>query len=155
MKRVVFLLAVAALLAALIPTGATAHPKQARAIKALNAKLNCLVRYPVGQFSDYAFFGLAGAPGAAVPVPQNEVPTYAGFDPANPATYPFAPAGRALFNWGPTTGLDLAYAPFRPDAWLVGVRGTPGCRKKYRIAANPASLRPLPAVKARLLAGAD
>ena len=44
------------------PASARTERQQDRAITALTTKLNCLVRYPVAQFPDYAWFGLPGAP---------------------------------------------------------------------------------------------
>ena len=109
--------------------------QQDRAITALAAKLSCLVRYPVTQFPDYAWFGLPGAPGP-FPPPANPIPDFTNFDQNNPATYPFAPGGLALNNWGPTTGLDFVFGS-RPDAWLLGLKSTSSCRKKFRAATNP------------------
>jgi hypothetical protein len=109
--------------------------QQDAAITALTAKLGCLVRYPVTQYFDYAWFGLPGSPGPYA-APANPIPSFSGFDPSNPATYPFAPAGLALNNWGPTPGLDFSFG-FTPDTWLLGIKNTSGCRAKFARAPNP------------------
>lgn len=117
------------------PASARTERQQDRAITALTAKLNCLVRYPVAQYFDYAWFGLPGAPGP-YPPPANPIPDFTNFDPNNPATYPFAPTGVALNNWGPTSGLDFAFGTSR-DAWLLGLKPTASCRGKFARATNP------------------
>ena len=117
------------------PASARTERQQDRAITALTTKLNCLVRYPVMQFPDYAWFGLPGTPGP-FPPPANPIPDFTSFDQNNPATYPFAPSGLALNNWGPTTGLDFVFGS-RPDAWLLGLKSTSSCRRKFRAATNP------------------
>jgi hypothetical protein len=117
------------------PASARTERQQDRAITTLTAKLNCLVRYPVAQYFDYAWFGLPGAPGP-YPPPANPIPDFTNFDPNNPATYPFAPTGVALNNWGPASGLDFAFGTSR-DAWLLGVKPTASCRGKFARATNP------------------
>src|ERR1044072_262050 len=97
------------------PASARTERQQDAAITALTAKLSCLVRYPVTQFNDYAWFGLPNPPFGA---PANQLPSFTGFDPNNASTSPFAPGGLALNNWGETTGLDFAYG-FTPDTWLI------------------------------------
>jgi hypothetical protein len=87
------------------------------------------------QFPDYAWFGLPGAPGP-YPPPANPMPDFTNFNPNNPATYPFAPTGLALNNWGPTTGLDFVFG-ITPDAWLLGLKPKASCRRKFARATNP------------------
>lgn len=136
MKRLVTIgIAAAVAMVGAGPASALTERQQDRAITALTAKLDCLVRYPVTQFFDYAWFGLPGAPGP-FPPPANPLPDFTNFDQNNPATYPFAPTGVALNNWGPTAGLDFVFGT-RPDAWLLGLRPTASCRRKFRPATNP------------------
>jgi hypothetical protein len=138
MKRflVILITAAVAMLGA-GPASARTERQQDRAITRLQAKLNCLVRYPVTQFDDYAWFGLWGAPGQ-YPPPANPVPDFTNFDPNNAATYPFAPTGMPLNNWGPTTGLDFTFSS-RPDAWLLGLKPYASCRRKFSRATDPYS----------------
>jgi hypothetical protein len=136
MKRLVAIgIAVAVSLVGAGPASARNERQQDRAITALTAKLNCLVRYPVTQFPDFAWFGLPGSPGP-FPPPANPQPDFTNFDLTNPATYPFAPGGLALNNWGPTSGLDFVFGS-SPDAWLLGLKSTTSCRRKFRAATNP------------------
>lgn len=132
MRRTIVLAALAAVLSGLAPGAASSAPTLA----SLNAKLNCLVRYPAVQDFDYAWYGLYPAP---QPSSANVPPTFAGFDPANPATYP--PADPPLRNWGPRPGLDFSYG-FPADAWLLGVKKSSKCLKKFRVAPNPYPARP-------------
>jgi hypothetical protein len=132
MKRLVAIaIAVAVAMVSAGPALARTERQQDLAITALQAKLNCLVRYPVTQYFDYAWFGLPGAPS-----PANPVPDFTNYDQNNPATYPFAPSGMALNNWGPITGLDFAYG-FSPDTWLLGLKPKASCRRRFAKAANP------------------
>jgi hypothetical protein len=117
------------------PASARTERQQDRAITALTTKLNCLARYPVTEFFDFAEFGLPGAPGP-FPPPANPLPDFTNFDPNNSATYPFAPSGMALNNWGPASGLDFVFGS-SPDAWLLGLKPTASCRRKFVRAANP------------------
>jgi hypothetical protein len=132
MKRAIFLTALASVLSGLVPGAASSAPTLA----SLNAKLNCLVRYPATEYLEYAWYGLNPAP---QPSSANVPPTFAGFDPANPATYP--PADPPLRNWGPATALDFSYG-FPTDAWLLGVKKSSKCLKKFRVAPNPHPARP-------------
>jgi hypothetical protein len=132
MKRLIAIAIAAAIaMVAAGPASARTERQQDLAITALQAKLNCLVRYPVTQYFDYAWFGLRGAP-----PPANPLPDFTNYDPNNPATYPFAPSGMALNNWGWTTGLDFSYG-FSPDTWLLGLKPKASCRRKFAKAANP------------------
>ena len=150
MKRLIVIgIAAAVTMAGAGPASARTERQQDRAITALTTKLNCLVRYPVTQFPDYAWFGLPGAPGP-YPAPANPIPNTSILDPNNPATYPFAPTGMALNNWGPTTALDFVFGT-TPDAWLLGLKPTTSCRRKFAKAANPNARAVLRDVKLRTL----
>jgi hypothetical protein len=136
MKRLVAIAIAAAIaMVAAGPASARTERQQDLAITALQAKLNCLVRYPVTQFGDYAWFGLFGSPGQ-YPPPANPEPDFTNFDPNNAATYPFAPTGMALNNWGRVNGLDFAFGR-RPDTWLLGLKPRASCRRKFARATNP------------------
>ena len=124
MRRFVFVGLAAALFAAALPAQASSITLAQR-VSRLEAKMNCLARVPVTQFVDYTWFGL------------NDVPDLSNVDPSDPNTYPTEP----LVNWGPTTGLDLAYAPYRPQAWIAAVKNTAACRSKFRVLANPSPAR--------------
>jgi hypothetical protein len=128
MRKIAVVAASAALLSGLAPGAASSAPTLA----SLSAKLNCLVRYPTSQYSDYTWYGIYPAP---QPSSANVPPTFAGFDPANPATYP--PADPPLRNWGPAVALNFSYGFPPHSAWLLGVKKTSGCLRKFKIAANP------------------
>ena len=89
------------------------------------------------QFTDYTWYGLYPAS-----PPGNALPNFTGYDPANPATYPFAPTGVPVNNWGPTTGLDFGFGYPTHSAWLIGVKGTSTCLRKFAAAPNPHPARP-------------
>jgi len=136
MKRLIAIAIAAAIaIVAAGPASARTERQQDLAITALQAKLNCLVRYPVTQYFDFAWFGLPGAPGP-YPPPANPLPDFTNYNPNNPATYPFAPTGTALNNWGETSGLDFTYG-LSPDTWLLGLKPKASCRRKFAKAANP------------------
>jgi hypothetical protein len=150
MKRLVVIgMAVAVTMAGAGPASARTERQQDLAITALQAKLNCLVRYPVTQYFDFAWFGLPGAPGP-YPPPANPIPNTSTLDPNNPATYPFAPTGMALNNWGPVSALDFGYGA-TPDSWLLGLKPKASCRRKFARAANPNARATLREVKLRNL----
>lgn len=136
MRRLVAIAIAAAIaLVAAGPASARTERQQDLAITALQAKLNCLVRYPVTQYFDFAWFGLPGNPGP-YPPPANPLPDFTNYDPNNPATYPFAPSGMALNNWGQTSGVDFAFG-LRADTWLLGLKPKASCRRKFAKAVNP------------------
>lgn len=128
MRKVIVLTALAAVLSGLGPGAASSAPTLA----SLSAKLNCLVRYPTSEYNDYTWYGIYPAP---QPSSANVPPTFAGFDPANPATYP--PADPPLRNWGPAVALDFSYGDPPHSAWLLGVKKTSACLRKFKTAANP------------------
>src|SRR5829696_5890121 len=131
------------------PASARTERQQDLAITALQTKLNCLVRYPVTQYFDFAWFGLPGTPGP-YPPPANPIPNTSTLDPNNPATYPFAPTGTPLNNWGPTSGIDFTFG-LRLDAWLLGLKPKASCRRKFARAANPNARATLQDVRLRNL----
>jgi len=150
MKRFVAIAIAAAIaMVAAGPASARTERQQDLAITALKAKLNCLVRYPVTQYFDFAWFGLPGAPGP-YPPPANPIPDTTNLDPNNPATYPFAPTGTPLNNWGPISGIDFTFG-LRPDTWLLGLKPKASCRRKFARAANPNARATLRDVRLRTL----
>jgi hypothetical protein len=140
-RNTLWLAVATAVIAALAPGTSSA----AVTLSLVNAKLSCMVRFPAAQYGDYTWYGLLGAP---QPSSANIPPAFIGFDPGNSATYPAADP--PLRNWGPTTGLDLAYG-VRPSMWLLGVKRTSTCLRKFGIAANPHA-RPASSYRAVYLA---
>jgi hypothetical protein len=149
--RKLFALALAAstLVVAALPGGAAGRHTLAHRVSTLEGKMNCLRRAPVTQFVDYAWFGLFNAPS-----PANPSPDFTNYDPNDPSTYPFAPSGLALNNWGNTTGLDLAYG-FTPDVWMLAVRNTSTCRRRFPRLANPNPARVSTRLQAARLASLE
>jgi hypothetical protein len=145
-----FALTVSALVVAFFPTGASGRHTLAHRVAALEGKMSCLGRVPVNRFGDYAWFGLLNAA-----APANPSSDFTNFDPDDPSTYPFAPTGLPLNNWGAVTGLDLAYGDPTPRLWMLAVRNTALCRSKFRVLANPAPLRLAKQVRAARLARAE
>ena len=139
MKMRKILIAVLALtvIAALVPAKASARHTLAHKVSVLEAKIGCLVKYPVTQFGDFAWYGTT----------QND-PTFAEADSTNPDS---------LTDVGPITGIDFDYffqqdPAFPPDAWLIGIKNTSTCRPKFPLAQNPNPVTALAKVKARALA---
>lgn len=145
--RKLFAFALAAMLVvAAFPGGAAGRHTLAHRVSTLEGKMNCLRRVPVTQFGDYAWFGLFNAA-----PPANPSPDFTNFNPDDPSTYPFAPDGLALNNWGTITALDLAYGS-TPDVWMLAVRNTITCRSRFLVAANPNPARVATQLQAARLA---
>jgi len=108
-------------LAAAAPAGA--NHTLAHKVQALTAKLNCLQKYPVFAFADYAYYDFSSA---SVPVMTSEdTPQEVNVLLDNQEI-------TALdFNYGPTMG--------QSDAFLLGVKNTSSCRSKFPTATNPVS----------------
>ena len=84
MKRLIVIgIAAVVTMAGAGPASARTERQQDLAITALQAKLNCLVRYPVTQYFDFAWFGLPGAPGP-YPPPANPHSQHLDFGPKQP-----------------------------------------------------------------------
>ncbi len=111
----------AAVLALVLAAPATANHTLAHKVKALQAKLNCLQKYPVFAFGDYAYFDFeqalanqgTGQDNLDVLVPP--VPTISALD----------------FDYAPNPGPS--------DAFFLGVKRTSSCLSKFSTAANPVS----------------
>ena len=89
----------------------------------MTAKLNCLQKYPVFAFADYAYYDLSN--------PAVEVLDM-GLPPAPVQVLRDNQEITALdFNYGATIG--------QSDAFLLGVKNTSSCRSRFPTASNPVS----------------
>jgi hypothetical protein len=133
-RRICALVALAAVAAAVLADAAAAKHTLAHRVRALEAKLDCLRKYPVRAFEDYAFYELGHA---SVPV------LTAGDDPEEVSV---------LLDNDSITALDFNYATGGPptDAWLLGVNRTRSCQARFRTAGNPVSAPRLALAGARL-----
>ncbi|MGH3043546.1 MAG: hypothetical protein ACRDM2_02350 [Gaiellaceae bacterium] len=130
LRKALLALATATALAAAVP--AQANHTLAHKVALLTAKLNCLQKYPVYSFGDYAYAEIdsdladQGAGQIEVLVPD------------------------VL----PVNALDFDYGTANPqpsDAFLLGVKRTSACMAKFVTAPNPVSVaRAAPAKLARL-----
>ncbi len=130
LRKALLALATATALAAAVP--AQANHTLAHKVALLTAKLNCLQKYPVYSFGDYAYAEIdsdladQGATQIEVLVP----------------------------NVLPVNALDFDYGTGNPqpsDAFLLGVKRTSTCMAKFVTAPNPVSVaRAAPARMARL-----
>ena len=130
LRKALLALATATALAAAVP--AQANHTLAHKVALLTAKLNCLQKYPVYSFGDYAYAEInsdladQGATQIEVLVP----------------------------NVLPVNALDFDYGTANPqpsDAFLLGVKRTSACMAKFVTAPNPVSVaRAAPARMARL-----
>jgi hypothetical protein len=126
------LLALAAATALTVAAPAQANHTLAHKVQLLTAKLNCLQKYPVYSFGDYAYSGIEtdfadqGADQIEVLVPE-------------------------VLQ---VNALDFDYGTANPqpsDAYLLGVKRTSACMAKFATAPNPVSARrAAPAKMARL-----
>ena len=117
----IVLLAGVAALASAAPAGAD-HTLSHK-IQALTAKLNCLQKYPVFEFADYAFYDLS-EPSVTV--------LDAGLPPSPVQVLRDSQEITALdFNYGSTMG--------QSDAFLLGVKNTGFCKSKFPTAPDPVS----------------
>ncbi len=114
-------LAAVAALALAAPAGA--NHTLAHKVQALTAKLNCLRKYPVFAFADYAYYDVTNP---AVGVLDTGLPP--------------SPV-QVLFDNQEITALDFNYGPTmgQSDAFLLGVRNTSACRSRFPTAPNPVS----------------
>jgi hypothetical protein len=114
-------LTAAAALALAAPAGSN-HTLTHR-VALLTAKLNCLQKYPVYAFADYAYYELTDP---AVEVLDTQMP------PSPVQVLRDNQEITALdFNYGPTIG--------QSDAFLLGVKNTSTCKSKFSTATNPVS----------------
>lgn len=116
-------LAAAAVVVVAAAGPAGANHTLAHKVQALTEKLNCLQKYPVYAFADYAYYDLTDP---AVDVLDTQVP------PAPVQVLRDNQEITALdFNYGPTVG--------QSDAFLLGVKNTSSCKSKFSTATNPVS----------------
>ena len=121
LPRATLALAVVAAIASAAPAGA--NHSLGHKVQALTTKLNCLQKYPVFAFADYAYYDLGD--------PSVEV-FDTGLPPAPVQVLRDNQEITALdFNFGPTMG--------QSDAFLLGVKDTSSCRSKFPTAPNPVS----------------
>ena len=121
LRRYGALAALTATLALVLAAPAAANHTLAHKVRALQAKLNCLQRYPVYAFGDYAYF-------------EFEVDTAdkGGVQNTLDVLIPPVPTISALdFDYGPN--------PEPSDAFFLGVKRTSSCLSKFATAPNPVS----------------
>jgi hypothetical protein len=123
-RRACAILALAAATSLMVAAPASANHTLAHKVQLLTAKLNCLQRYPVFAFGDYAYYDLSD--------PSVEV-----LDTQTPAPQPV----EVLKDNQEITALDFNYGPTmaQSDAFLLGIKNTSTCRSKFAIAPNPVS----------------
>jgi hypothetical protein len=130
LRKTLLALAAATALAAAGP--AQANHTLAHKVALLTAKLNCLQKYPVYSFGDYAY---------------SEIET----DLADQGTEQIEVLIPDVL---PVNALDFDYGTANPepsDAFLLGVKRTSACMAKFATASNPVSVaRAAPAKLARL-----
>jgi hypothetical protein len=120
-KRFGALAALAAVLALVLAAPAAANHTLAHKVKLLQAKINCLQKYPVYAFGDYAYFDF-----------DQDTADKGGVQNDLDVLVPPVPTISALdFDYGPN--------PEPSDAFLLGVKRTSSCLSKFATAANPVS----------------
>lgn len=123
-RRTCAILALAAASTLTLAAPAAANHTLAHKVQLLTAKLNCLQRYPVFAFGDYAYYDPTDA---SVEVLDTQTPT-----PQPAEVLRDNQEITALdFNYGPTMGSS--------DAFLLGIKMTATCRAKFPIAPDPVS----------------
>jgi len=123
-RRTCAILALAAATSLTVAAPAPANHTLAHKVQALTAKLNCLQRYPVFAFGDYAYYDPTAA---SVEVLDTQTPT------PQPV--------QVLRDNQEITALDFNYGPTmaQSDAYLLGIKNTSTCRAKFALAPNPVS----------------
>jgi hypothetical protein len=124
-RRACAILALTAATALLPAAPASANHTLAHKVQLLTAKLNCLQRYPVFAFADYAYYEAGG--GSTVEVLDTSAPP--------------VPV-QVLLDNQEITALDFNYGTGAPpsDAFLLGIKMTTACRSKSPLAPNPVSV---------------
>ena len=122
-RRLSALAALAAFAALAFAPSAGANHTLAHKVQVLTAKLNCLQKYPVFAFSDYAYyqFGMASVPVMTSEDTPQEVSVLLDNQEITALD----------FNYGPTIG--------QSDAFLLGVKPTSSCKARFPTAPNPVS----------------
>jgi len=121
-RRTCAILVLAAATALTLAAPASANHNLAHKVQLLTAKLNCLQKYPVFAFGDYAYYDLSD--------PSVEV-----LDTQTPTPQP----AQVLLDKQEITALDFNYGTAAPpsDAYFLGVKNTSTCRAKFPTAPNP------------------
>ena len=123
-RRTCAILALTSAAALTLAAPASANHTLAHKVQLLTEKMNCLQRYPVFAFGDYAYYDLSDA---SVEVLDTQTPT-----PQPVQVLKDNQEITALdFNYGPTIG--------QSDAFLLGIKNTSTCRSKFALAPNPVS----------------
>jgi hypothetical protein len=128
MRKALIIFAALGLLAALVPAQASARHTLAHRVSVLEAKVGCLLKYPVNEFGDFALYDtVSGVPSdSAVDTDDGLVVEEYG---------PF------LYDNNSGYGIDFNYGyDFGPDAWLIGIKNTRTCRGRFATAPNPLAL---------------
>jgi hypothetical protein len=125
MRRTLLIALALALLAALMPAKASARHTLAHRVSILEAKVGCLVKYPVNEFGDYALYDVASGMPSSTAVDTDGGVTVAEYGPF-------------LHDMGSGFGIDFNYGyAFGPDAWLIGIKNTSTCRSRFATAPDP------------------
>jgi hypothetical protein len=120
-RRYGALAALTAMLVLLQAAPAAANHTLAHKVRVLQAKLNCLQRYPVYAFGDYAYFDF-----------EVDSADQGGIQNSLDVLVPPVPTISALdFDYGSNPGPS--------DAFFLGVKRTSSCLAKFPTAPNPVS----------------
>ena len=116
------ILALTAVVALALTGPASANHTLAHKVQLLTAKINCLQKYPVFSFADYAYYDLSDA---SVEVLDTQTPLPQPVD--------------VLKDNDGITALDFNYGAniLSSDAFLLGVKPTSTCMSKFPTAPNP------------------
>ena len=117
------ILALTAVVTLALAGPASANHTLAHKVQLLTAKINCLQKYPVFSFADYAYYDLSDA---SVQVYDTQAPPV---------------AVDVLKDNDGITALDFNYGPLinDSDAFLLGVKKTTSCKAMFPTAPNPVS----------------
>jgi opacity protein-like surface antigen len=127
MRKMLLLALAAALLAALIPAKAAARHTLAHRVSTLEAKVGCLVKYPVNEFDDYALYDVSSGVPSDLAVDTDDGLVVAEYGPF-------------LYDNNSGFGIDFNYGySFGPNAWLIGIKNTSTCRGRFATAPDPLS----------------
>jgi hypothetical protein len=127
MRRLIIALTTMLCLAALTAGAAQpyTHARQDALITKLVRKANCLIKFPVNEFGDYAVYDTSGADPS-------------GFAEDTDGGLSVASYGPFLFDNGNAFGIDFNFGyPFGPDAYLVGIKNTRACRGRFGTGPDP------------------
>jgi hypothetical protein len=123
-RRTCAILALTAATALTLSTPASANHTLAHKVQLLTAKINCLQKYPVFAFGDYAYYELGNSSVEVLDTSGPPVPVQVLLDNQEITALDF--------NYGPTQG--------QSDAFVLGVKRTSTCMSKFPTAPNPVSV---------------